>query len=177
MGGVRARPLFMDKAAAAIEIRAGHFSDPDDMPGLAHFAEHMLFLGTEPFPEESSFKEFLSKHGGQSNAFTGMEATGFHFSVQHTQLPSALERFASFFVAPSAISLAVAASSPARFFSASSSFSPSARVCDIGDRQHGARILQSVHKVPTFKRTCVLYDECDIRYNKNTRERIVSLGT
>ena len=89
-----------DKAAAAIEIRAGHFSDPDDMPGLAHFAEHMLFLGTEPFPEESSFKEFLSKHGGQSNAFTGMEATGFHFSVQHTQLPSALERFASFFVAP-----------------------------------------------------------------------------
>ena len=72
-----------DKAAAAIEIRAGHFSDPDDMPGLAHFAEHMLFLGTEPFPEESSFKEFLSKHGGQSNAFTGMEATGFHFRPAH----------------------------------------------------------------------------------------------
>lgn len=33
---------------------AGYFSDPEDVPGLAHFCEHMLFLGTEPFPEENS---------------------------------------------------------------------------------------------------------------------------
>ena len=25
----------------------GHLSDPDDIPGLAHLCEHMLFLGTE----------------------------------------------------------------------------------------------------------------------------------
>ena len=34
--------------------RSGYFSDPEDLPGLAHFCEHMLFLGTEPFPEENS---------------------------------------------------------------------------------------------------------------------------
>ena len=25
----------------------GHMSDPENLPGLAHFCEHMLFLGTE----------------------------------------------------------------------------------------------------------------------------------
>jgi len=26
---------------------AGHMLDPEDLPGLAHFCEHMLFLGTK----------------------------------------------------------------------------------------------------------------------------------
>ena len=29
-------------SAAACCVRVGHFSDPDDMPGLAHFTEHMV---------------------------------------------------------------------------------------------------------------------------------------
>ena len=71
-----------EKAAAALEVHAGHFSDPDERPGLAHFTEHMMFLGTKSFPEEGAFKAFLQKHGGSSNAFTGMETTGFHFVLQ-----------------------------------------------------------------------------------------------
>lgn len=34
-----------DLGAAAMSVRAGHFQDPADLPGLAHFTEHMLFLG------------------------------------------------------------------------------------------------------------------------------------
>ena len=30
-----------DKASAAMDVRVGHFSDPDSIPGLAHFLEHM----------------------------------------------------------------------------------------------------------------------------------------
>ena len=26
---------------------SGHMLDPDELPGLAHFCEHMLFLGTK----------------------------------------------------------------------------------------------------------------------------------
>ena len=44
------------------------------------------FLGTESFPEEGAFKAFLQKHGGSSNAFTGMETTGFHFVLQESAL-------------------------------------------------------------------------------------------
>ena len=88
------------KAAAALEVRAGHFSDPADIPGLAHFTEHMCFLGTEKEPDEDAFKAFLQRHGGSSNAFTGMEATGYHFQIAPTALPDALERFAAFFTCP-----------------------------------------------------------------------------
>lgn len=37
--------------------------DPKDLPGLAHFCEHMLFLGTEKYPVENEYPRFLSEHG------------------------------------------------------------------------------------------------------------------
>lgn len=33
------------KAAAAMSVDIGAASDPPGLPGLAHFCEHMLFLG------------------------------------------------------------------------------------------------------------------------------------
>jgi insulysin len=36
-----------DKAAAAMDVNVGSFSDPEDMPGMAHAVEHLLFMGTE----------------------------------------------------------------------------------------------------------------------------------
>ena len=35
------------EAAAAMDVHVGATSDPESVPGLAHFNEHMLFLGTE----------------------------------------------------------------------------------------------------------------------------------
>ncbi|CAM9700624.1 unnamed protein product [Choristocarpus tenellus] len=40
-------------AAAAMDVHVGHFSDPDGLPGLAHFCEHLLFLGTDKYPDET----------------------------------------------------------------------------------------------------------------------------
>jgi insulysin len=60
----------------------------------------MMFLGTESYPDEQAFKEFITRHGGSSNAFTGMETTGYHFGVNALQLAPALHRFASFFREP-----------------------------------------------------------------------------
>lgn len=37
-----------DKAAASMNVRVGSAQDPDDLQGLAHFLEHMLFLGARP---------------------------------------------------------------------------------------------------------------------------------
>lgn len=36
-----------DKSAAGISVRVGHLSDPENAPGMAHFCEHLLFMGTE----------------------------------------------------------------------------------------------------------------------------------
>lgn len=36
-----------DKSAAGISVRVGHLSDPENAQGMAHFCEHLLFMGTE----------------------------------------------------------------------------------------------------------------------------------
>ena len=53
-----------EKSGAALDVHVGHFSDPDELPGLAHFLEHMLFLGTKKYPDENSYAEYLQSHGG-----------------------------------------------------------------------------------------------------------------
>lgn len=34
-------------SAGALDVNVGYFLDPIEIPGLAHFCEHMLFIGTE----------------------------------------------------------------------------------------------------------------------------------
>ncbi|KAG5471532.1 hypothetical protein LSCM1_01626 [Leishmania martiniquensis] len=87
--------------AAAMCIHAGQLNDPVELPGLAHFCEHMLFMGTEKFPKEDEFDSFVSKASGFSNAFTADRDTVYYFSVSDGSLEGALERFVEFFAAPS----------------------------------------------------------------------------
>ena len=70
-----------DVEAASVHVRAGHFDDPADRPGLAHFHEHMLFLGTEKYPAENEYEDYLGRNGGMSNAYTDMEDTNYYFNV------------------------------------------------------------------------------------------------
>lgn len=88
------------KSAAALAVNVGHFNDPRDRQGLAHFLEHMLFLGTKNFPDGSEYQKFISQHGGNHNAWTGTEHTCFFFDITATHFSSALERFSEFFIAP-----------------------------------------------------------------------------
>ena len=69
-----------------MDVNVGHASDPADLPGLAHFLEHMLFLGTEKYPEEGHYNQFLQERGGSSNAYTDFEHTNFFFDVLHPHL-------------------------------------------------------------------------------------------
>ena len=89
-----------DKASAAMDVKVGHLSDPEDLPGLAHFCEHLLFMGTKKYPRENEYSEYLSNHSGSSNAWTGMEQTNYFFDVGHQHLEGALDRFAQFFLEP-----------------------------------------------------------------------------
>lgn len=89
-----------DKAAAAMDVAVGNGSDPKQRQGLAHFLEHMLFLGTKKYPKAGEYQEFISSHGGSHNAYTGLENTNYFFDVDPQQLDSALDRFSQFFIAP-----------------------------------------------------------------------------
>ncbi len=89
-----------DKAAASLEVHAGSMDDPDERPGLAHFLEHMLFLGTKKYPSANAYKDFISSHAGRDNAYTSGQYTNYHFDIAPDALPQALDRFAQFFIAP-----------------------------------------------------------------------------
>lgn len=89
-----------NKSAAALDVGVGSLNDPDTAPGLAHFLEHMLFLGTEKYPDVEEYGRFLKTNGGYSNAYTAWDHTNYHFEVRHQALEGALDRFAQFFIAP-----------------------------------------------------------------------------
>ncbi|KAM8914849.1 nardilysin-like isoform 1-T2 [Spinachia spinachia] len=88
------------QSAAALCVGVGSFSDPTDLPGLAHFLEHMVFMGSEKYPSENGFDAFLKKHGGSDNASTDCERTVFQFDIQRKSFKEALDRWAQFFICP-----------------------------------------------------------------------------
>ncbi len=89
-----------DRAAASLTVQRGSFHEPEAYPGLAHFLEHMLFIGTEKYPEVDGYQQFISAHGGQSNAYTASDHTNYFFDVQPAHFEAAMDRFAQFFISP-----------------------------------------------------------------------------
>lgn len=89
-----------DKSAASLDVHVGSFQNPSDREGLAHFLEHMLFLGTDKYPEPGAYQAFISEHGGSHNAYTSLEHTNYFFDIAPASLDAALDRFAQFFIAP-----------------------------------------------------------------------------
>lgn len=89
-----------DKSAASMDVCVGHLMDPWELPGLAHFCEHMLFLGTDKFPSENEYGKYISSHGGMTNAFTASDHTNYHFDIAPEFLKGALDRFVQFFLCP-----------------------------------------------------------------------------
>ncbi|KAH8276628.1 hypothetical protein KR044_000187, partial [Drosophila immigrans] len=80
-------------AACAIMIDYGSFAEPRQYQGLAHFLEHMIFMGSEKYPEENIFDAHIKKCGGFTNAMTDCEDTLFYFEVAEKHLDSSLDYF------------------------------------------------------------------------------------
>ncbi len=88
------------KAGAVLTVQVGSWDNPEEYPGMAHFLEHMLFLGTEKYPIESDYDRFIHQHGGQSNAYTAVDHTLYAFSVNPSAFEEGLDRFSFFFKKP-----------------------------------------------------------------------------
>jgi len=87
-------------AAACLLVGAGSAYDPRECQGVAHFLEHLLFMGSEKYPGENDFEEFVAKHGGSENAWTEWESTTFSLEIPQDALWPALDRLAQFFISP-----------------------------------------------------------------------------
>jgi nardilysin len=68
-------------AAVAILVGAGSMYDPPTCQGLAHFLEHLLFMGSTKYPGENEYEAFVAKHCGSDNAYTEWEYTVYSLEI------------------------------------------------------------------------------------------------
>lgn len=87
----------IEKSAAALSVAVGSFQEPKEFGGLAHYLEHMLFMGTKSYPEVGGYSEFVSRNGGTQNAYTDLDHTNYMVAVNNDAFEEALARFSGFF--------------------------------------------------------------------------------
>ena len=90
----------IDRSAAALSVGVGLLYDPMGYQGLAHYLEHVLFLGSEAYPESDDFSAFIARSGGLGNASTWLDITNYNFQVANEAYTGALDRFSNFFKTP-----------------------------------------------------------------------------
>ncbi len=56
--------------------RVGAADEPPGKSGIAHYLEHLMFKGTDDIPE-GAFSKIVAENGGQDNAFTARDYTGY----------------------------------------------------------------------------------------------------
>jgi predicted Zn-dependent peptidase len=79
--GLRLLTASMPQVASTttfVFLAAGSRYETADTNGIAHFAEHMFFKGTERRPTARDIGVAIDGIGGEFNAFTGKEYTGYY---------------------------------------------------------------------------------------------------
>jgi predicted Zn-dependent peptidase len=77
--------------ACYIMLAAGSRYEGAGNRGIAHFAEHMFFKGTERRPTARDLSMEVDKIGGEFNAFTSKEYTGYYIRCAGEQRDTALD--------------------------------------------------------------------------------------
>jgi len=90
----------LKRSAAALRVAVGSHDVPLAWPGLAHFLEHLLFLGTERFPAGDGLMAYVQRHGGQVNASTRERTTDFFFELPTRSFSDGLERLSDMLAQP-----------------------------------------------------------------------------
>lgn len=68
----------------------GASDDPPRKSGLAHYHEHVMFLGTARH-KSGEYADMIARSGGQHNAFTGRDATAYYVNIARDRLPLVME--------------------------------------------------------------------------------------
>lgn len=90
----------LKKAAAFLRVDAGSHDVDPAWPGLAHFLEHLFFLGTERHNGDQALMAYVQRQGGQLNASTRERSADYFFEVPPTALSGALERLCDMLARP-----------------------------------------------------------------------------
>jgi zinc protease len=70
--------------------KVGSADSPPGKSGLPHFLEHLMFKGTANFAP-GEFSEIVARNGGNENAFTGSDYTGYYQTIARDRLELVME--------------------------------------------------------------------------------------
>lgn len=65
--------------------KVGSINDPLGKAGIAHVLEHMMFKGTSNVPD-GEFSKIIARNGGEENAFTSYDFTGYYQNIARDRL-------------------------------------------------------------------------------------------
>ena len=88
----------INMSSCSVAIGAGYLQD--EFQGTAHFLEHLLFMGSEKYPEQNDYHSYIQINGGQDNAFTSDNMTCYYLSLETSFLKKGIEMLSWFFKSP-----------------------------------------------------------------------------
>ena len=86
------------KSSASLSVSVGSFDE--QIPGTAHFLEHLLFMGSTKYPDENTYDAYVNKYGGHTNAYTCDTHTNYLFNINSENFIEALDMFSQMFISP-----------------------------------------------------------------------------
>ena len=87
-------------SSASLSVNVGSLNDNKEYLGMAHFLEHMLFMGSHTYPTENHFMTYVHGNGGSTNAYTDLNYTNYFFEIQNDLFLEGLDIFGHFFIDP-----------------------------------------------------------------------------
>jgi len=81
-----------------ILVGTGSKYETKNVNGISHFLEHMFFKGTRKRPNTLKISEAIDSIGGEYNAFTSKEITGFYTKVEKSHFNTALDWISDIFL-------------------------------------------------------------------------------
>lgn len=87
-----------NSVSVLVLVGTGSKYETKDINGISHFLEHMFFKGTKKRPNTLKISETLDMIGGQYNAFTSKEMTGFWAKVDKKHADVALDWISDMFL-------------------------------------------------------------------------------
>ncbi|MEM9103274.1 MAG: insulinase family protein [Pseudomonadota bacterium] len=88
------------KAGLSVDVRVGHYDNPNNFPGLLHLLEHTISKGSKNYPGAIDFSEFINKSMGDYNATINAMNTNYHMQFSHETLEGVIQRVADFLTFP-----------------------------------------------------------------------------
>jgi predicted Zn-dependent peptidase len=84
-------PMKTESVTALMLVRVGSRDESEELNGISHFLEHMVFKGTKKWPKPTDMNKVIESVGGMVNAYTSREETGYWVKVAKEYLGLGLE--------------------------------------------------------------------------------------